>query len=85
MEFNTSKLWNYKVCFQLLLIFSASLCIKMALIPAYYSTDHDVHQNWLRITGTKPLSEWYFDVISMILRRKVNGLLIIPRFSHTSN
>lgn len=47
---------------QLALLFTLSFSLKMLLAPAYFSTDMDVHQNWLRITAQKPLTEWYFDV-----------------------
>jgi hypothetical protein len=56
MKDTHSKPWYSKTWFQLLLIFLVSSCLKTTLIPAYYSTDQDVHQNWLRITATKPLS-----------------------------
>jgi len=48
---------------QLLALFAISFSIKMLLMPAYFSTDFDVHQNWLRITRTQQLDQWYFDVI----------------------
>jgi alpha-1,3-glucosyltransferase len=47
---------------KILIIFLISAFIKILLIPAYFSTDFDVHQNWLRITCTKPILDWYHDV-----------------------
>lgn len=55
MKANIIRPWFSHPCLQLLLIFVVSFCLKMALAPAYFSTDHDVHQNWLRITACLPL------------------------------
>lgn len=49
------SLWNFWVC---------SLALKVLMMPGYFSTDFEVHRNWMAVTNKLKLREWYLDSTS---------------------
>lgn len=54
-KYRRFSLWNFWI---------ASLFLKVLLYADYYSTDFDVHRNWLAITNKLPLRQWYYESTS---------------------
>ena len=47
-----------------LLWLAAAVALRVIVSPLYYSTDFEVHRNWMAITHSLPLAQWYRDTTS---------------------
>ena len=45
-------------------LLTLSTAVKLLLWPTYHSTDFEVHRNWLAITRTLSIRDWYFEATS---------------------